>query len=251
MRLIHLCLCFVLLMGQARAVPPPLLDQAAKKWLGERDNWAFTMLVREFEGGRVREERRERYDPSKPGSGRWALLLIDGAPPTDERRAEWQKRKSKKRKNPGKPLEQYLDFERATVAKEDAKTVRYNLPLRENHSWLFPLDKVALTVTVNKSTLALEDVVAGIDEPFKVALGLARVLDVDFDLQLNPPEQGRDKNEPASAKPDGTARAVVNRLGERIEYAWSDFQRVIPHPDNVIADPPKGEVTGGATARSR
>ena len=239
MRLSLFFLFSVAMLSPVHGTTPPLLEQAAEKWLGERDNWAFTMLVREFDGGAVKEERRERYDPSKPGLGRWELLQVNGAPPTDERRAEWQKRKSKKRKNPGKPLNEYLEFERAKVVKEDAKMACYNLPLRDNHSWLFPVDKVSLQVTVNKSTLAIEDVVAGIDEPFKVALGFARVMDVDFDLQMNQPARGRNKSDPATAKPDGTASAVVNKFGERIEYAWSEFQRVTPHPDNIIAALPK------------
>ena len=75
---------------------PPLLRKAVAKWLGERDNWAFTLLVREFDGGKLKEERTERYDPSKPGIERWELLTVDGKPPTAERRVEWQKHKTKK-----------------------------------------------------------------------------------------------------------------------------------------------------------
>jgi hypothetical protein len=224
-------------LALVRAETPTLLGRAAEKWMGERDNWAFTLHVREFEGGTVKEERTERYDPSIPGLGRWQLLAVDGKPPTDERRADWQKRKTKKRKNAGKPLDEYLEFERATIVKETDKDVCYHVPLRNNNTWLFPVDKVELRVTVNKSTLAVEDVLAGIDEPFRVALGLARVLDVDFDMQMNSssrPETGAD---PADARPDGTAKVVVNKLGERIEYAWSNFNRVTPHPDNVLAGP--------------
>jgi len=238
MRLSCLILFSLATLVPAYAATPPLLEQAAEKWLGERDNWAFTMTVREFDGGRVKEERRERYDPSKPGLARWELLLVNGQPPTEERRTEWLKHKTKKRKNPGKPLNQYLEFEQATIVKQDDRSACYNLPLRDNHSWLFPVEKISLRVTINKTTLALEEIVAGIDEPFKVVLGFARVLDIDFDLQMNPPGQGGDESNPAAAKPDGTARAVVNKLGERIEYAWSEFQRVTPHPDNLIADSP-------------
>lgn len=119
--------------------------------------------------------------------------------------------------------------------KETEKQVCYHVPLRNNNSWLFPVDKVELRVTVNRETLAIEDVVAGIDEPFKVALGFARVLDVDFDMQMNPPARHEQASDPAVAKPEGTAKVVVNKLGERIEYAWGDFKRVEPHPDNVIA----------------
>ena len=204
--------------------------------MGERDNWAFTLFVREFSGGAVKQERLERYDPSQPGVGRWQLESIDGRSPTDEERANWQKRKTKKRKNPGKPLDQYLEFEHATIVRATDKLVYYHVPLRNNNSWLFPVEKVELSVSVNRSTKAIEDVVARIDEPFRVALGLARVLDVDLDMQMNPSEEAGAAGDPAGSKPDGTAKVVVNKLGERIEYAWSNFKRVTPHPDNVIVE---------------
>jgi hypothetical protein len=56
---------------------------------------------------------------------------------------------------------------------------------------------------------------------------------------MNPSGEEAEKSHPAAANPEGTARAVVNKLGERIEYVWSDFKRVTPHPDNVIVDSPK------------
>jgi hypothetical protein len=236
LRAFSLFLCSIALLGHVEAAPPRLLEQATEKWMGERDNWAFTMMVREFRGGQLKEERQERYDPSKPGIARWELITINGAPPTEERRAEWQKRKIRKRPNPGKPLGQYFDFEESKVVIESDRIVRYNVPLRSNNRWLFPLDKVMVWVTVNKAAVAIEEVRAQIEEPFKVALGIARVMDVEFDLQVNPSEQEGDQSNPATAKPDGTARAVVNKMGERIEYAWSEFQRVTPHPDNVIPD---------------
>lgn len=237
----HLFLILALFMVPCvavRAQTPPLLRKAVVRWLGERDNWAFTLHVREFDGGKVKEERVERYDPSKPGVDRWELLSVDDKLPTDERRSDWQKRKTKKRKNAGKPLDDYLEFEHATVLKETEKEICYHVPLRNNSSWLFPVEKVELRVTVDKNSFAIEDVIAGIDEPFKVALGLARVLDVDLDVQMNPSEIRETATDPALAKPGGTAKVVVNRLGQRIEYAWSDFKRVTPHPDNVISDTP-------------
>ncbi len=221
-------------LASAQTQTPPLLRKAVEKWLGERDNWAFTLHVREFDGGKVKEERTERYDPSKAGIERWQLLTVDGKPPTDGRRAEWQKHKTKKRKNAAKPLDDYFEFEEAKIVKVTDKTICYHVPLRNNSGWLLPVDKVDLRVTVDKKTYAIEDVIAGIDEPFKVALGLGRVLDVDFDVQMNQPGSSPVTADPAMAKPDGTAKVVVNKLGQRIEYAWSDFQRVIPDPENVI-----------------
>jgi hypothetical protein len=217
-----------------RAEVPALLDKAVNNWLGEKDNWAFTLDVREFEGGGMREERRERYDPSKPGEKRWKLLLVNGTAPSDEKRSEWQKRKTKKRKKAGKPISDYLALDQATIVQQSSRTVSYRVPLRSGNQWLFPIDKVDLRVTINRETLGLEVVVARIDEPVRVWLGLARILDLDFDLQINPSEHKENATEPASSRPDGTANVVVNKFGETVEYEFSDFERVTTHPDNVI-----------------
>lgn len=224
-------------LAVGRAAAPTLLAQAVDQWIGERNQWAFTQFVREFDGDRIAEERVERYDPSQPGERRWRLVSVNGKLPTAERREAWQKRKMKKRLNPGKSLGGFFDFDQATVAAETDQVVRYRLPLRNDHSWLFPMDHVNVTVTVNKDTRAIDQIEAGIDEPFRVALGLGQVMDIDFDVQMNPSAQRGEKDNPRAAKPDGTATAVVNKLGERVEYAWSHFKRVTPHPDNVLPAP--------------
>ena len=240
MRWILPLLLFGTLLPAGHAATPALLDQAVAKWIGGREQWAFTQFVREFDGGEVKEERLERCDPSQPGDRRWQLLTVNGRPPTDERRAEWQERKLRKRLNPGKSLGDFFDFEHATLTEENAQVVRYHLPLRNDHSWLFPMDRVNLQVTVNKATHAIDQIEAGIDEPFRVALGLGRVMDIDFDVQMNPSVRRGETDNPQAAKPGGKATAVVNKFGERIEYAWSEFKRVTPHPDNVIGAEPKG-----------
>lgn len=239
MRWIFLLLLSGAALTVVRAETPALLGHAVDKWIGERNQWAFTQFVREFDGGTVKEERLERYDPSQPQELRWQLRTVNGVPPTDERRAEWQQRKLKKRLNPGKSLGGFFDFEHATVAEETAQVVYYHLPLRNDHSWLFPMDRVNLRVTVNKATHAIDQIEAGIDEPFRVALGLGRVMDIDFDVQMNPSAKRGETDNPKAARPNGTATAVVNKLGERVEYAWSEFKRVTPHPDNAITTAPK------------
>lgn len=216
-----------------RAGPPVLLGQAVEKWIGERNQWAFTQFVREYDGGEIREERLERFDPSQPGVKRWQLVSVNGQPPSAARRAEWHSRKMRKRLNPGMSLEGFFDFEHATVAEESAERVWFNLPLRNSHSWLFPLDRVNLKVSVDKATRAIDRVEAGIDEPFRVAFGLGRVLDLDFDVRMNPSLRLEEADDPTAARPGGTATAAMNKFGERVEYRWSEFRRVTPHPDNA------------------
>jgi len=216
----------------------PLLNRAAARWLAEGDRWAFTVHVREFADAEVKEDRVERFDPSKPKVDRWELVTTDGRTPTAERQVAWRKVKARRRLSTPKSLTEYVDLENATVAGATPTGVRYNLPMRSNLNWLFPLEHVKLTVTVNRTTAAIEQVEAGLREPFHVALGLGRVVEVGFDVQMNPSREPGVVAGPATSHPAGLAHVVVTRLGERIEYTWSDFHRVTPHPGNVQANTP-------------
>ena len=120
--------------------------------------------------------------------------------------------------------------------------------MRKDKNWLFPTEKVAVRVTVNKQTKALEHLSAHVREPFKVLLGLARVMggevDLDF-LNFNA------ENEVAvGAQPAGSARVSVTKLGERVEFTWSDFKRVTPIRSSALQDQnplgrPSELLTGG------
>jgi hypothetical protein len=213
----------------ARPEHAALLRQVADNWLNERGHWAFTQVVREYDDTTLKQERRERYDPSRGWANRWELISIDNRAPTDAERETWMHRKNKKpRKNKPTATESF-DFENAKVIEETAQTVRYELPLRNGIEWLFPTNKVELVITINKTGPALEQVQARISEPFRVALGLARILDIDLDLQMAPPPTP----DPADAKPSGTAHAVVTKFGDRVEYFWSEFKRVPESADGV------------------
>jgi hypothetical protein len=214
-------------MATARATERSLLEQAVDNWLGERDHWAFTQRAVEWDDERPRE-RLERYDPSKAGNERWTLLAIDGRPPTPDEHAAWAKKKFKKnRRKFDSPIGDFFDFQRAKLVENTAKVARYEVPLRTDKSWLFPVDKVLVVATVNKETRGLEHLTANVREPFKVLLGLAKITEGGLDLRF---EDGGDTAGPESAQPTGTARVSVSKFGERAEFTWSDFKRVTPHP---------------------
>lgn len=229
MSLRTLCLVFLLTAGfAAPAAPRSLLEQAVESWLGERDHWSFTQRAVEYDNGKPRE-RLERYDPSQPGDARWKLLAIDGKPPTEAQRAAWAKKKFKKnRRRFESPLGDFFDFNRAKVLEDTAKVVRYDVPLRTDKAWLFPVDKVHVTVTVNKETRALEHLSADVREPFKVLFGLAKVTDGAIDLSFLNFEDDAMPG-PESAQPSGVARVSVSKFGERAEFTWSEFKRVTPY----------------------
>ncbi|HEY0946232.1 MAG TPA: hypothetical protein VGD81_13225 [Opitutaceae bacterium] len=221
--------CWIVLLcliatAPGRAAEPSLFGSALDAWLGDRDVWAFTLHVREFgDQHRLKEERLERYDPSQPDTQRWTLLQINGRAPTSAEIDAFAERKNrKKRRHAVKSPADYIDFGRVAVAAESAEQVRYEVPLREDASWLVPIEKLAVAVTVNKDHRCIEQVTAGLREPFRIAFGLARVTDVAFDLRIDPAR-------PATTQsPNGTARMTIFKLGHRADFAWSDFRRVAP-----------------------
>jgi hypothetical protein len=224
MRLLLGLLALAGFAAAARADDVSLLRQVAQSWLDERDRWAFTQHVREYDGQVLKEERVERYDPSDGYERRWRLISINGRKPTPEQWEAWNRRKNKKPRRNQADIEENFDFAHAKLIEETPTTARYELPLKNGVEWLFPINKVELLITIDKSGPSLKQVQARINEPFRVALGLARILDIDLDLVMKPPPQP----DPAAAQPGGTAEAVVTKFGDRVEYSWSEFERVGP-----------------------
>lgn len=203
------------LLPVSAADAPSLLAEVAGKMADNRQHWAFTQRARETRGDEI-FERVERYDPSRGDHHRWELLKLNGRTPSTEEAERWSKRKNRTRSKAPKTLEDYADLSQASVREETAETVTYDVPLRSAAGGLFPGNKISLTITVNKDTKEIERAQAGIAEPFNVALGLAKVIDLDLDIEME--EDGAKED-----KPQGTASAVINKLGKRVEYYWSDF----------------------------
>ncbi|HWA28744.1 MAG TPA: hypothetical protein VG734_24045 [Lacunisphaera sp.] len=225
----------LLLACSLRAEVPPLLQEVAATLVDERQHWAFTQRVREFDGDKVVVDRVERFDPARGQEKRWLLVKLNGRTPTPEEVEKWSQKKNRARKRPSKDVNEYVDLEQARVREETASTISYEVPFRRSAGGLFPGEKVALTLTINKQTHALERAQVSIDESFKVALGLAQVVDIDLDLEM-PNKDGARKPGDAdhgaaegksgeAGKPQGTASAVVNKFGRRFEYYWTDFTR--------------------------
>jgi hypothetical protein len=222
--------CLVLLLGLSalRAEPPSLLAEAMQRWTAEMDDWAFTQRVRTFDNDKVKLERLERYDPSRPDNQRWELLEIDGKPPTAEQREYWQQRKNRKPKRRAeKAIEDYFDFDHAKLANETAEAVRYEVPIRRDATRLVPVEKISIEVVVNKATHTIQQITGGLREPFRVALGLAKITDVWLDVRFDPMVHDLSAD-PNAAEANGAAHVVLFKMGDRAEYAWTNFKRVTP-----------------------
>lgn len=224
-----------------QAAIPALLDEAVQKWTAEKADWAFTQRVRTYsDDGLVTEKRLERYDPSLPDDRRWHLLTFNGKDPTEEQQDRWETRRNRRpRKRTNKPPGEYFDFEHAVLSAETAQTIRYDVPVRPEAARLIQVEKLIIGVTVNKETRTIEHVSAALREPMKVALGLAKITDLDLDVRFDSNAE-KSPSSPASGQPTGSAQATVSKLGNRADYAWSDFKRVTTYA-------PANEKTGANT----
>src|SRR5215468_3013080 len=115
MAVMRLLFPLLFVTATASAAVSPLLNEVVERWMDERNRWAFTQFVREFDGDTVSEERLERFDLSRGEARRWELITINGKAPTSEQEANWSKRKNRPRRREPRPLSEVLDLENARV----------------------------------------------------------------------------------------------------------------------------------------
>lgn len=210
-----------------RAETPPLLAQAVAQWTAGREDLAFTQQTRIFfDDGRVKEERVERYDPSLPDSRRWRLIEVDGQPATEEQRKKWETKKNgKPRQKVVKSPAEYLDLEHAALLHNALNNARYEVGLRPEAARLLAVENIAVVITVDKESGSIARIVATLREPIRVLLGLARITDLDIDVRMERADDNSDRKS-GEVKTGSTARVAMSKLGNPMEYNWSDFKRV-------------------------
>lgn len=116
---------------------------------------------------------------------------------------------------------------------EAAQAVTYAVAVRPEAARLVQTEKLVLMITVGRKSHTIERITAGLRDPMRVALGLAKVTNVDFDLAFDfAPPSGNASSPSAetraanSEQPSGTARVALSKLGQQMEFEWSDFKRV-------------------------
>jgi hypothetical protein len=228
--LVCVCTSIALTPAVIAAESVALLKEAFQNWSQGKDDLSFVQRTRFLhDDGSLKEERVERYDPSLPDERRWALLEVDGKPPTDSQRERIQDRRNKKpRKKANKPLDEYFDLDNAKVIETEKDIVRYDVAVRPETARLIAVDKLNVGVSVRKDTKTIDRITAGLDQPMRIAMGVAKVTDVDLDLRFEPEDENPKKNTVAekTSEADGTMRVVMSKLGNRAEYTWGEFKRV-------------------------
>jgi hypothetical protein len=209
------------------AASSALLSGALQRWLSGQGDLAFTEHTKVFHrDGTLKDEWVERFDPSQSESQRWRLVEHAGIAATADQSARWEARKNAKprQKVDKSPLD-FFDLDHAVLVGDEPKTARFKVPLRSPVPHLVSMEDIDVVVTVDKKTGSVAGVGAALREPIPVLLGLVRITGLDVDLHINP-EANAVANNSEGVEPGSTARMTISKLGNSVEYAWSDFTRV-------------------------
>ena len=68
-------------------------------------------------------------------------------------------------------------------------------------------------------------IAATLRQPISVLLGLARITDLDIDVRIEPADEDSDQKS-GDVQTGSTAHVTMSKLGNPMEYNWSDFKRV-------------------------
>jgi len=235
---------FVLRALSAHAEVPALLNEALQKTLRDTDRWAFTQTLVELDGkGKERQRTVVRFDPSKPYAEQYTPLLIDGKTPEESdvkkyrRRGEKRGERIEKAERDGsedttktrQTLGELMDIDKATVLKEDATTITYEVPLKKDGNKRFPPDKFQVLARVNKASRGFERIEAKLREAMRSML-VVKIESGEGAMEFATIDP---KFAPAlvALRGTGAASVVFVPIGRSYDVKHEDFKRVKPYGD--------------------
>lgn len=208
---------------------PAPLAAALRQYAHDATRWAYTLRRVEYDKrGKREEERVSRFDPSVHYDEQWTLLAVDGQPATPAQvkrnRAEIARHMKKHR-----TLGELLDLPRATLAREDATTLTYEVPLVSDDNARLPPEKFQVFVHVRKAGRVFAAIDVKLRESWRVA-GVVKVKSGEAHLVFSTVQ-------PEFAPPltaveaGGRASVLFITFGGRIAEERTDFQRVKPYDE--------------------
>lgn len=244
MRRLFLVFSLLLSVHALRAGVPALLNEALQKTLRDTDRWAFTQTLVELDGkGKERQRTVVRFDPSKPYAEQYTPLLIDGKEPSESdlkkyrRRGEKRGERLEKAERDGsedttktrQTLGEVMDIEKATVLKEDATTITYEVPLKKDGNKRFPPDKFQVLARVNKASRGFERIEAKLREAMRSML-VVKIKSGEGAMEFASIDP---KFAPAlvALRGNGSASVAFVPIGRSYDVKHEDFKRVKPYGD--------------------
>lgn len=227
---------------------PPLLLAALDKVAANFDRWAFTETrMMTDEHGVPQPETVVRFDPSKPYAEQYRPLKVNGKPPSAKQLKEFRQRGEKRGekfakqeaegKVPGSELPRFgfnggtasIDLAHATLASENADSVTFEVPLRNDGHGTLPVEKFQLFARVNRTTHAFENVALRVRSAFRVKL-VVKVKSGEASIDFAPVVPAYDPA-PVTMSGDATATVLFLKFGGGFEMKRTEFARVKPYSE--------------------
>jgi hypothetical protein len=224
---------------------PPLLLQALNTVGKNFDHWAFTETRVVTDGkGQPEPETVVRFDPSKPYAEQYEPLKVEGKPPTKHQRKDFRRQGEKRGEKlakdeaegrmPGRDIRFELngstasiDLAHATVVEENAGSVTYELPLRNDGRGTLPVEKFQLFARVNRASGAFENISLRVRQSFRLKL-VVKIKSGAVSVDFARVDQAHD---PVAVRISGDATASILFLtvGGKFAVTRTDFHRVTPY----------------------
>jgi hypothetical protein len=222
---------------------PEILRDALLKDGAESGHWAYTETNQaEASVGKPQGETIVRFDPSKPYAEQYTALKINGQEPTEKQRDGYRRRGERRGRKLEPAVSQNgastappvnvggqkfsLDFTRAAVVTEDATSVTYQLPMKNNGKEEFPVEKFQFLIRVNREHRVLEQVSMKLKEAFRVKV-IAKFNAMEFRMDYTtvdsqfPPQL-------TSVTGAFAAKMLLMNVNFKTVAMRTDFQRVKP-----------------------
>ena len=232
----------------AEADIPPLLLDALGKMAANFDRWAYTETrMMTDEHGVPQPETVIRFDPSKPYEEQYQPLKIKGKVPTEKQRNDFRKKGTKRGekfakqeaegKVPGSELPRFgfsggtasIDLAHASITSENADSVTYEVPLKNDGHGTLPVEKFQLFARVNRATHGFENVALKVRSAFRVKL-VVKVKSGEASVDFGVVAPGRDAV-PVAMSGDATATVLFMKFGGGFDVKRTEFARVKPYGD--------------------
>ncbi|HNC23267.1 MAG TPA: hypothetical protein PLU52_03610 [Opitutaceae bacterium] len=223
---------------------PPLLFDALTKVAQNFDRWAYTETTHVVVGKKT-QVGIVRFDPSKPYAEQYQPISFDGKPPTERQLKDYRQRGEKRGdkllkeeaegKTPGSQIPRFninggsatIDLGRASVATEDANSVTYEVPLKNDGRATIPVDQFQLLARVNRQTHAFENVSLRLKGAIRMKL-IVKIKTGEASVDFGPVDA---THAPAVTSLTGgaTASVLFLKFGGTVDMKRSDFKRVKPY----------------------
>lgn len=223
-RLLGLGVGALVVAAAAHAEKPSYRLEALATFSAEvPSGWAYTLKTERNEHQLV-----ERFDPAKPLTEQWTLLLTDGRSPTPKDLTQYAKFKAVQPTGAAQATFQKGDLEPGSMAllSEDARRAEYRCSFREQSANADKmLGHVTLRLQISKQPAYVEKYTLELPQPYSPVLGV-KMNELVVEVSFSPPADDR-PSLPLRSISHFRGRMLLFPVEENLRLTYSEY---VPRP---------------------